>query len=184
MTKLSEVPIRRLLWLLPLAFALHELEEWNILDWYRQYWTNVDAELMTQRTVRTHLVWSSVLGFLWTVIATRFKRSTVTLHLVLVYFTVIVFGHTFAHIYWLVDLRAYGPGVVTAVILVIPITVYVFYRAVTEKLVSVGYVGLLVALSLPTPIGGIRLNYRLPDEGLGMYQLAYRLAELLFGLAA
>ena len=87
MTKLSEVPIRRLLWLLPLAFALHELEEWNILDWYRQYWTNVDAELMTQRTVRTHLVWSSVLGFLWTVIATRFKRSTVTLHIVLVYFT-------------------------------------------------------------------------------------------------
>ena len=72
----------------------------------------------------------------------------------------------------------------TAAILVIPITVYVFYRAVTEKLVSVWYVGLLVALSLPTPIGGIRLNYRLPDEGLGMYQLAYRLAELLFGLAA
>ena len=28
------VPTRQLIWLLPLVFALHELEEWNIVEWY------------------------------------------------------------------------------------------------------------------------------------------------------
>ena len=184
MTRLSEVPIRQLVWLLPLAFALHELEEWNILEWYQQYWTNINPELMTRRTVWTHLVWSSLFGFGWTFFATRFRRSKITLHIVLVYFTVVAFGHTFAHIYWLFDLGAYAPGIVTAAFLIIPITVYVFHRALEEKLVSGWYVALLVAISLRLPISGVRLNYRLPDEGLGMYRFASQLAGFLFGPAA
>ncbi len=52
--RLRELPFLRFVWILPSAFALHEAEEWNILAWYQEHWTNVGE--LTNRTVWTHLV--------------------------------------------------------------------------------------------------------------------------------
>ena len=80
------------------AFAVHGLEEWNILDWYLTQWSNVSVELMTPVIVRTWLVFISGLGFLWTYAGMRFRNPRVAAHVVMFFFIFLPFGHTAAHV--------------------------------------------------------------------------------------
>ena len=68
------VPTRQLGWLLPVAFALHELEEWNIVAWYQRYWTNVDPTIVNQRNSWTWLAFASLFGFAWTFLASSLPQ--------------------------------------------------------------------------------------------------------------
>jgi len=178
-TALGAVPTRRLVWLLPVAFALHELEEWNIAEWYRRYWTNVDPATVNQRNSWTWLVFAGLFGFLWTALAVRFRNPKLTFHVVLILF-IAVFSHSFTHVYWLFSLGTYAPGVVTSIFLIIPITAYVTCRAIRQGLVSPVYIAILLALTLPPIVWAIRLDNRLPDGGIPFLRFSSWLANLLF----
>lgn len=175
---LDAIPTRRLSWLLPVAFALHELEEWNMAEWYRRYWTNVDPEIVNQRNSWTWLVFASLFGFLWTFLAMRFRNPKVAFHTLLILFAA-VFSHCIAHIYWLFSIGVYAPGVVTSVLLIIPITAYVTYRAIRDRLISFVYVAVLLVLTLPSIAWAIRLNNRLPDDGIPFLRFSSWLANFL-----
>ena len=95
--------------------------------------------------------------------------GAVAAHVVMFFFIVLPFGHTAAHVNWLADLREYHPGIVTAVLFITPLTLYVGARLVGERLVSVWYLAFVFLLSVPQSLGGIRLDYRIPDEGLPHY---------------
>ena len=177
---IASAPLRRVAWLLPFAFALHELEEWNIAAWYQRYWTNVDAALVTQRNAWTWLVFASLVGFAWTALAARFRSARVMFHVLLVFF-VAVFSHCFAHVYWQISLGAYAPGVVTAVLLVIPITFYVTVRAIRERLVSAFFPIALLVLTILPVLMVLRLGNRLPEGGMPMLRFSSWLADL-FGI--
>jgi hypothetical protein len=179
----SAVPARHLVWLLPVAFALHELEEWNIVAWYQRYWTNVDPEIFNHRNSWTWLAFASLLGFLWTLLAVCLRNPKATFHVLLVLF-VPVFSHCLAHVYWLFSLGVYAPGVVTSVFLIIPITAYVTGRAIRDGLISSVYVAVLFALTLPPIVWAIGLGNRLPDEGIPFLRFSSWLADLLFPQAA
>jgi hypothetical protein len=69
-------PFRRLVWLAPIALALHEAEEWNILRWYQEFWNNVGR--LSNTTIRTWLVFNRLLGFAVTGVATRFRSPRAT----------------------------------------------------------------------------------------------------------
>jgi apolipoprotein N-acyltransferase len=174
---------RRLAWLLPVAFALHELEEWNIAAWYRRYWANVDPAIVNQRNSWTWLVFASLFGFLWTFLASRFRNPAIMFHMLLLLF-IAVFSHGLAHVYWLFSIGAYAPGVVTSIILIIPVTAYVTYRAICDRLVSAAYVAVLFALTLLPVAWAIRLDNRLPDGGIPFLRFSSWLADLLFPQAA
>lgn len=94
-------------------------------------------------------------------------------------FIFLPFGHTVAHVYWLVDLREYHPGTVTAVLLITPLMLYVGAQLVRERLVSVWYLAFVFLLSVPQSLGDIWLDYRIPDEGLPHYQLSSWLVSLV-----
>lgn len=169
---------RRLVWLAPVSLALHEAEEWNILRWYHDHWSNVGS--LSNRTVWTWLVCYGVLGFLVTLLATRFRNEKVTAHIVLFFFA-FPFLHGFLHIYWVVFFGAYSPGVVTSVLLIIPVCAMLAVRGLREGLVRPWFVGLSLLLNLPQLISAIRLGDTLPDGGLPFYRLSGGIARLLFG---
>lgn len=179
----AAMPTRRLAWLLPVAFALHELEEWNIAEWYRRYWTNVDLDIVNQRNSWTWLVFASLFGFLWTFLATRLRNQKIAFHILLVFF-IAVFSHCMAHIYWLFSFGVYAPGVVTSVLIIMPITAYVTYRAMRDGLISSAYVAVVFVLTMLPVVWAIRLGNRLPDEGIPFLRFSSWLADLLFLKAA
>ena len=101
--------------------------------------------------------------------------------LVLFFFVPMVFPNAIQHVYWLFHFGAYAPGVATAVLLLIPITLYLTVRSVREARLP-GWIA--AAFYLPTiPIMRITLEMgnEIPPGGLWFYRLSASLAEFLFG---
>lgn len=158
---------RRSAWLLPTAFALHEIEEWNILGWYDEHWVNVDPVTMTPLSVHVWLVLVSVLGFLitWACVASR--RFGLWVRLVLLpTFVVFVFGHAFAHVVWTVRFASYSPGVVTAVALVVPATLYFLIVARRQGIVSMRYMSCVLAAAVLPLLAAVLAGNSVPPGGV------------------
>ena len=65
-SEMSRLPFRRVIWILPIGWALHEMEEWNIISWYQRHFVNPPE--MTPLSVLTLLAYSALAGFVWTFI--------------------------------------------------------------------------------------------------------------------
>jgi len=136
------------IWLLPVALALHEAEEWNILGWQQRNFINLPAK--TNTSIRTVLVFVTLLGFLWTALAPLPNNPHIAAFMVLP-FTAIGFLNALQHLFYTMYFRQYAPGVITSVVLLLPISGYLTAKAIQENLVPVGYVvalGILAMLGL------------------------------------
>lgn len=133
------------IWLLPIALALHEAEEWNILRWEQRNFVNLPAK--TYASTRTFLVFFTLLGFLWTALAALPNNPTIAAF-VLLPFAAGAFLNALQHLFYTMYFKQYAPGVITSVVLFLPITGYLTARAIEENLVPVGYVVVLVTLTI------------------------------------
>jgi hypothetical protein len=173
-----ELQIRRLVWLLPAAFALHELEEWNIVPWFRENFSP-QTEL-TDLGARTLLAAFSLGAFLFTGFAALLPTIRMTLCAVLPLFIVIGVGNALTHVFWLLYFGSYAPGVATAALLVAPVTIYISQRAVWENHVSRWLVGVLYLLALVPLIAVTRAGNTLTPEQLALHRLGAQLAGWLW----
>lgn len=137
------MPFLTAIWLLPVAVALHEAEEWNILGWYHRNFVNLPAK--THASIRTFLVFLTLLGFLWTALAALPNNPTIAAFVVLP-FAAGAFLNALQHLFYTLYFRQYAPGVITSVVLYLPIVGYLTARAIEENLVPVAYVVVLVLL--------------------------------------
>lgn len=131
------------IWLLPIALALHEAEEWNILPWEQRNFVNLPAK--THASVRTFLVFITLFGFLWAALA-ALPNSPRIAAFVLLPFVAGAFLNALQHIFYTILFREYAPGVITSVMLYLPISGYFTARAIEENLVPVVYVVVLMIL--------------------------------------
>jgi hypothetical protein len=173
--------LRRLVWLLPVAFGLHEAEEWNIVPWFQLHF--VPRTELTDLGARTLLVAFTLAAFLYTGIASLLPTARGMLLAVLPLYVLVAFGNALTHVFWWVYFGAYAPGVLSAAFLVAPLTVYVSWRAVRERLVPAAYVGALYLLALVPLLGVARAGHTLTAEQLALHRLATRLATWLWGAA-
>ena len=133
------------IWLLPIAVALHEAEEWNILRWEQRNF--VDLPTKTDATVRTFLVFFTLFGFLWTTLAALPHSPTIAAYVILP-FAAGAFLNTLQHVYYTVYFKQYAPGVITSVLVYLPVVVYMTAKAIEEHLVATAYVAVLVILAV------------------------------------
>jgi hypothetical protein len=145
--RLDTIPFRRLVWLLPIALAAHEAEEWNIQRWYRAEFTNPPQS--TRAATYLGLSTVTLAGFGWTAMSRRLRSDHATAMALLPFFVVLVFGNNLQHVYWTAAFRSYAPGVVTSALLGIPLTILVSRQAVRRGLVSRRYVIALYMLCIP-----------------------------------
>lgn len=145
MSLLDVWSLMQLFWLIPLLFALHNAEEApRMAAWSRE----VDAPFLPrvstfQFTVAVALLTLFVL--LLTVVAMRMlsPRSGTAL---IVGLQAIIFVNALVHIGTAVRYRRYNPGLVTAVLINGPFSLYLFHRALQTPLLS--WRDLLIALLL------------------------------------
>lgn len=164
---------------MPVAWALHEAEEWFILSWYERYWTGLEG--LSSTTVRTWLIFASASGFLATFLFTRIRSTRIAAGLVLLFFAPMLFPNAIQHIFWVFYFGAYAPGVVTSVLLLIPIFLYLTVRSVREARLPVWFAVVLYLPTIPTMLATLRLGNEIPSGGLWFYRFSSRLAGLLFG---
>jgi hypothetical protein len=125
------------LWLLPLAFALHEVEEWNITRWEHRHFVGMPPNA-TDRSARAWIVFISVVAFAWCAVATLPGDATVAAFVFLPAIAFVLMN-AFQHVYWSLRFRQYAPGIVTSIVLLIPIGLYLANRAVQQGYVPIGY---------------------------------------------
>lgn len=163
------------LWLLPGSWLVHDLEEIGTIEQWSSRWRHAgrnDAPAIRRRLVET--------------IASTRRRFTIAVALVggvvvgatvagavdptgigLVVYATILGGyllHGFVHLAQSFLLRGYAPGPATAIVLVIPVSLYLYWRLLAAGLIDirVAAVTCLVGLVLFAPliIGAGRLSVR------------------------
>lgn len=161
------------LWVFAIAFALHEAEEWNIVDWYHRNW--VDLPPITHKDAHAWLVFISIVGFVLCGAATLPGNPTIAAW-VLFPVIALVFQNTLQHVYWQLYFREYAPGVITSVLLLLPMAAYLTARAIQQNYVPVWYVVVLAVLITPGVIQTIKAGNRLIPQNRAMLIFSARLA--------
>jgi hypothetical protein len=175
-SKIKRLSFRKVIWILPIAWAFHEMEEWNIISWYQRHFVNPPQ--MTPWSVLTLLAFSALLGFVWTFIAALFRNSRITAGVLLLFFVPAALMNAAQHISWAVMFLAYSPGVLSSILLIIPSVIYVTWRVLKEKLLPKWYIIILYLLIVPRIIETVKYG----DEVMPMLERLYRFANWLASL--
>ena len=133
------------IWAIPAFFSLHELEEWNILDWYKKYYINLPGS--TKFSVHIHIIFFCAVGFLLTYIAYLFRESLL-FSLILSFLSGFILLNTFQHIVWTIQLKIYSPGLISSLIMLI-VAVFVNIILIKNNLIQVPYYALIVLVIIP-----------------------------------
>ena len=175
------IPIRSLLWLLGVSFALHEAEEWNLVSWEHAHFTPPPE--FNNLALRTLLVVFAFLGLSFTALCIRLLSLQGALLALLTLFVAVVLGNAFTHIFWLFYFGAYAPGVVTSALLLVPLTLYLVCRVQQERLVPRAYLWVLLGLAVLQPLGAAFAGSSLSASQLALQRLGARLSQWLWGAA-
>lgn len=134
--KMSGLNYSSWLWVVPVLYALHELEEWNVLRWEQAHF--VGLPFIPIVGSRLWFLASGAAGFLITWIATRFKNPKITAAITVPVILLTVLNGA-QHIFWTIYFRDAAPGVIFGGLLGVPFGLFLVVKAVKDRLVHPVY---------------------------------------------
>lgn len=164
-----------MVWLIPIFLIVHELEEWNILSWYRKHFTDLPAS--TETSVRIHIFTLCAAAVALTLLAAVSPPGIAAL--VVVFMSGFVVTNTAQHAVWTFQHRVYAPGLTTG-ILCTASCVFVNVLWVRRGLIFPPLY-LLAAAGIPSVVQTIRLKHRMPPEVRRVHEFFIRIEHLLSG---
>ena len=173
--KLSLAPFRRLVWILPILFAIHELEEWYIADWHSIYW--IEFPGYSNIEMRVWLIFISICAFIWTGISLIPRNEKTTAWIIFPFFVLTVFANTLQHAALLFLSPIYPPGTATAILLLFPAIILLSIKAIHDKLVPKTYIILLYIGSIPQLISIITTQRQFPKSLRYLLDFASKIAD-------
>jgi hypothetical protein len=132
LTAMVQINLLTWLWIFVVIFALHELEEWNILRWYQRNY--VDLPPSTDKTTRVWIVFIILVALVWCAAGTLPGDPALAAY-VLLPAVAIAMQNAIQHVYWQLYFKQYAPGIITAIFGLIPVGVCLFVGAVWQRLV-------------------------------------------------
>lgn len=161
-----------LLWLFPILFMFHDFEEILFVEsWNAKYGEQIKEDIppymrrmystmtrMTTRNFAVDVLFVYILVVMVTCIAVFFSFYLLYLAVVAVFFI-----HVFTHLGQSIFLKKYTPGVVTAVLIALPYSLYTYYRLLDNGIITrvdIGWSLLMVLVLLP-PILWVLMRSRL-----------------------
>ncbi|QQE75064.1 HXXEE domain-containing protein [Brevibacillus composti] len=169
----SAISTHSLIWLFLAAFMLHDFEEIiRIEPWYRRHYERIigkvphrfrrDVQAFSRMTSSQFAV-AVCLEFLVFIPVTYMAADQGT-YLWFLGFNAVLLLHVFMHIGQALYLKMLVPGVVTAVGITFPYSIYLFYRLLSENLVELSDILISLPLGLallPIVLLGHKLGERL-----------------------
>jgi hypothetical protein len=136
---LLSINFKTIIWAIPILLMLHELEEWNILEWYDS--TFQGSSPSNKLGIRLWIVLVGIVGFVITAVSSLFPelRITATIMVILALITV---TNGLQHIYWTITFKKYSPGVVFATI-GLAVGLLVCITALVQNIIPIYYIVLL-----------------------------------------
>jgi hypothetical protein len=170
-------------WLAPAALAIHEVEEWNIGSWFKQHFVDPGYfSLMTRESLWLGLVLTVVVGVVWTALACLPRNQKLVAYLSLPFvMNVGAFPGVAQHVFFLLSFDAYAPGVITALAVQLPVTVFLAAKAMRDRLVPWWYLALCVGIGLPPFLSIIRSGNHMAPHLQRAHLLGMRIAGFVLG---
>lgn len=172
---LENLDFTSVLWLFPLAFGLHEAEEWNITRWEHRHFVSM-PRTATDKSARTWIVFISIVGFAWCAVATLPGNPMVAAFVFLPAIALVLLN-AFQHVYWLLYFRQYAPGIVTSIVLLIPTGFYLAARAVQQGYVPIWYVAVWAVPVVVGLVQTVRAGNQVTPLVRAVYNLGFWLSE-------
>lgn len=145
--RIDTIPFDRLLWLVPVFFALHNLEEAPFMErWSRRLPLKIHP-VVTTRQFALAVTFLTLAGFLLTYYALEILGGSTGYILILAIQAILLFNALIPHIAATIRFRMYSPGVITAVLTTLPFSYYLFRRAVTENILTWSQFWILMGLA-------------------------------------
>jgi hypothetical protein len=133
---LNSLSFDRLLWLVPVFFALHNMEEAPFMaGWSKKIPLKVHPTVTTRQFVIA-VTFLTLAGFTLTYIALEQLQNVTGYLLVLGIQAILLFNAFIPHIGSTIRFRMYSPGVITAIVITLPFSFYLFRRAITENVLT------------------------------------------------
>ena len=136
MTFLDSIPFDRLLWLVPVFLTIHNIEEALFMEsWYKRLPIKIPLQVTTRQFVIA-VTFITIAGFLLTYLGAEYLENQTGYLLVLGMQAILLFNAFVPHIATTIRFRMYSPGVISAVLIMLPFSFYLFRRAFTENILN------------------------------------------------
>ena len=136
MSFLDSFSFDRLLWLVPFFFTLHNLEEAPFMErWSKRLPLKIHPAVSTRQFVAAVTI-LTLAGFLITYLGVEYLNNPAGYLLVLGIQAILLFNAFIPHIALTIRFRMYSPGVVTAVLITLPFSFYLFRRAMAGNILT------------------------------------------------
>lgn len=147
MTSIDPVPFRVLLWLVPVFFMLHNMEEAPFMEsWSKRLPLKIHPTVTTRQFVAA-VMFLTIGGFLLTYASLEWLPAPTGYLLILGMQSILFVNAFIPHLVTTIRFRLYSPGVVTAVLITIPFSIYLFQRAFAERILIWEHFWLLLGIA-------------------------------------
>ena len=172
---LNGINLKATMWIIPIIFFAHEMEEWNILNWYNS--TYCPPPSSTKLSCRIWLFLISIFGFIITSIAYIIPNDTISSGVILIFIVFSTFNGL-QHLYWTIAFKKYTPGVVFSSL---GIFAGIFITAVilSKDFISVGYIIILYIITIPFMLETFRAKNKLIRSFSYLHGLTLKIADFL-----
>lgn len=151
---LKNFNFRKLIFLVPIMLFLHEMEEWNILNWYHRHGIEL-PQGMTNLDARTWLLFISLIGFLWAMVSLIPKNRKISGYIIVTAIFICLIN-SIQHLVLIFSYHEYTPGFMFGFIISVPIYIYIIIRAINDKIISLWYpVVISVIVLIPISLDAI-----------------------------
>jgi hypothetical protein len=136
MSFLDSLPFDRLLWLVPIFFMLHNIEEAPFMEsWSKHLPLKIHPTVSTRQFVIA-VIFLTLAGFLITYLGIEYFANRTGDFIVLAVQAILLFNAFIPHIAFTIRFRMYSPGVITATLITLPFSFYLFHRALNENILN------------------------------------------------
>lgn len=144
---LDAVPFRVLLWIVPIFFMLHNMEEAPFMErWSKRLPVKIHPTVTTPQFV-VAVIFLTAASFVVTFAGLARIPTPTGYLLILGMQAVMLVNAVVPHLATTLRFRLYSPGVITAVFITIPFSIYLFQRAFREQILSWAQFWLLLGLA-------------------------------------
>jgi hypothetical protein len=147
MPTLNAIPFRVLLWLVPVFLMLHNMEEAPFMErWSKRLPLKIHPTVNTRQFV-VAVAFLTLGGFLLTYASLEWLPASIGYFLILGMQAILFVNAFIPHLVTTIRFRLYSPGVVTAALITIPFSIYLFQRAFAEQILTWEHFWLLLGIA-------------------------------------
>lgn len=144
---LNSLSFDHLLWFVPIFFMLHNLEEAPFMEGWSKRIPLKTHPNITTRQFASAVTFLTLAGFLLTYFALIVLQQSTGYLLILGIQSILLFNAFIPHIGTTIRFRMYSPGVITAVIITLPFSFYLFRRAFAENILTLHQFWILLGIA-------------------------------------